>query len=138
MRRHVLLDAGPLVALLDPRDHYHRWAATRWVEIDPPLLTCEAALTEACFLIAKSRGSSAAVIELVSRRAISIPFHVQEEARAVATLMQRYANVPMSFADACLVRMAEQHAESEILTLDRHFTVYRRHGRQMIPTIMPT
>jgi predicted nucleic acid-binding protein len=51
--------------------------------------------------------------------------------------MQRYANVPILLADACLVRMAEQHQNSRVLTIDRHFTIYRKNGREVIPTIMP-
>jgi len=51
--------------------------------------------------------------------------------------MVKYANVPMSFADACLVKMSEQYSKSVVLTLDSDFLIYRRHGNQSIPTIMP-
>ena len=60
-----------------------------------------------------------------------------EEATAVAKLLTRYSNVPMTLADACLVRMSERLAGSVVATLDRDFTIYRRHGRQIVPTIMP-
>jgi len=60
-----------------------------------------------------------------------------EEATAVARLLARYSNVPMTLADACLVRMSERLAGSVVATLDRDFTIYRRHGRQIVPTIMP-
>jgi predicted nucleic acid-binding protein len=76
-------------------------------------------------------------MDLVHRGIVSVPFHFDSEAEAVARLLVHYANVPMSFADACLVRMAEQHARSKLLTLDRDFLVYRKNGRQVIPTIMP-
>jgi predicted nucleic acid-binding protein len=51
--------------------------------------------------------------------------------------MQKYADVPMSLADACLVRMTETHAEPLVLTTDAHFLLYRRHSRQVVPCLMP-
>jgi len=56
---------------------------------------------------------------------------------AVLTLMDKYADVPMSLADACLVRMTEILADPVIITTDRHFRLYRRHSRQVIPCLMP-
>ncbi len=76
-------------------------------------------------------------MELVSRGLLLIPFRLEEEAKPVARLLERYNSVPMSLADACLVRMAEQNAASEVLTLDRDFWMYRKNGRQVIATIMP-
>jgi uncharacterized protein len=137
MREFVLLDAGPLVAGLNRRDRYHSWAIDQINQIRQPLLTCEAVLSEACFLLSKIANGSGAVMELVRRGVLAVPFRFAEEAAAVARLLKRYANVPMSFADACLVRMAEQHGRSTVLTLDRDFNVYRKNGRQVIPTIMP-
>ena len=51
--------------------------------------------------------------------------------------MKRYADLPMGFADACLVRMAETHPEPVVLTTDAHFRIYRRHGRQVVPCALP-
>ena len=59
------------------------------------------------------------------------------EITAIAKLIVRYKNIPMSLADACLVRMAEQYPDSIVMTLDSDFKVYRKNGRQVIPTIMP-
>ena len=59
------------------------------------------------------------------------------EGAAVARLLTKYADVPMSLADACLVRMAEQHTHSIVWTLDSDFQRYRKHGRQIIPTLLP-
>ena len=64
-------------------------------------------------------------------------FHVPPHARSLAALMTNYANVPMSLADACLVRMTELDDRSAVMTLDGDFLVYRRHGRQAIPALMP-
>ena len=51
MKQRVILDTGPLVALLNGKDKYHRWVTMQFARIKPPLLTCEAVLSEACFLL---------------------------------------------------------------------------------------
>jgi hypothetical protein len=51
--------------------------------------------------------------------------------------MQKYSNVPMSLADACLVRMTETYADAILLTTDTDFRIYRRHGRRVVPCVMP-
>jgi len=135
--RRVLLDTSPLVAFFNRRDRHHDWAVEQWGRLEPPLLTCEAILSEAAFLLGRE-GTGAPVLELVARGLVETPFRLQDETSSVARLMARYEDVPMSLADACLVRMSEQLADSQVLTLDRHFTIYRRHGRRTIPTIMPT
>ncbi len=133
----VLLDTGPLVAFLDRRDRYHTWAEAQWAEIEPPLLTCESVVTEACFLVRNLPGGSTAVVDLVTRGVVRIDYDLQVDAAAIGRLLSRYANVPMSLADACLVRMAEQLAGSRVLTLDRGFRLFRMQGRRVIPTAMP-
>ena len=138
MRRNVILDTGPVVALLNARDKDHAWAVAQWSEIEPPMLTCESVISEACFLLRQTRTGGMPVLEMLARRAIGIPFRLEENARSVRTLMRKYVDVPMSAADACLVCMAELVANSSVLTLDRDFKVYRKHGRQVIPVVMPT
>ena len=138
MTRSVVLDTGPLVALLNRRDRYHRWTTEQWAEVEPPVLTCEAVLTEACFLLRKSPGGPAAVLELVSRSVVTVAYDVEADVEALSRLMTRYADVPMSLADACLVRMVERQPDAAVLTLDRDFRVYRSHGRRVIPALMPS
>jgi predicted nucleic acid-binding protein len=69
--------------------------------------------------------------------AINVTLHLEDELTPIKTLMTRYANISMSLADACLVRMSELHAVGIVLTLDSDFMIYRKHGRQVIPIIMP-
>ena len=69
--------------------------------------------------------------------AIAIAFDLQEEASNVRVLMNRYESVPMSFADACLVRMTELIESSSVLTLDSDFYIYRKNRREMIDAIIP-
>jgi len=118
MRRRVLIDTGPLVASLDRRDSFHRWVTTELSTIAPPLLTCEAVISEACFLLQNVYPGANAVISLINTGIIRIPFRLEEEASRIGELLARYQSVPMSLADACLVRMAEQNPESALLTLD--------------------
>ena len=133
----VILDTGPLVALLNRRDRFHAWAADQWSRAAPPLLTCEPVLAEACFLVQPFAGGQAAVLDLVHRGVLDLPFHMNDEAKSVSHLLHKYRDAPMSLADGCLVRMAELHAEGVVLTLDSDFGFYRKNGRQVIPTITP-
>ena len=137
MRSQVLLDTGPLVAFLNRRDRHHAWATAQLSRIAPPLLTCEAVISEACFLLRRLQNASGTVLNLIEQDLIKAPFRLQETITSVKRLMTRYANIPMSLADACLVRMAEQYPEGVLLTCDSDFRVYRKHRRQVIPTIMP-
>jgi predicted nucleic acid-binding protein len=135
--RRTIVDTGPLVALLNGRDAHHDWVREALMRIRPPLITCEAVLSEACFLVRKLRGGPDAVLAPVGRGIVDVPFRVDRELSAVRRLMSRYASVPMSLADACLVRMSELEDDPIVLTLDRDFRVYRRHTRQAIPLVAP-
>jgi predicted nucleic acid-binding protein len=135
MAASVLVDASFLVTLLSRREFNHRWAADQARRSPPPWKTCEAVLSEAFHLLGP-RGTSG-LTTLLRRGAIVPAFHLDEGAEAVLRLMQKYANVPMSFADACLVRMTEILAEPVLLTTDADFTIYRRHSRQTVPCVLP-
>jgi len=137
MKTSVVIDTGPLVAFLNRRDTWHGWVKKQLSEIEPPLLTCESVISEVCFLLRKIQEGPAAILELLERGLMTVPFRLENEISSIRKLMKRYRDVPISLADACLVRMAEQHGESEVLTLDSDFRIYRKHGRQIIPTIMP-
>lgn len=106
-------------------------------ELEPPISTCEPVLAEACFLLRDMPGGAAAVLKLAERGVLQVAFQVSPHAKSLATLMTKYANLPMSLADACLVRMTELDESSAVMTLDGDFLVYRRHGRQAIPVLMP-
>jgi predicted nucleic acid-binding protein len=133
----VLLDTGPLVAYFDRSEAHHGWATEQFAAIKPPLLTCEPVLTEAAYLIQSGGGDVRALYSFLRDGVIQIPFQLGTEAEAVAALMRRYADLPMDLADACLVRMTEVRNIARVFTLDEHFTIYRRHGRQIIPLIIP-
>lgn len=134
---YVAVDTGPVVALLNRRDQYHAWTKQVMAEFEPPLFTCESVISEACFLLRSVEGGSEAVLGLIAREAVTVEFALAAETRSVLALMRRFKSVPMSLADACLVRMTELVAKSTVLTLDSDFAVYRRNRRQTVPTISP-
>lgn len=136
MAGSVVVDAGFLVALISARDAAHRWAVAQAARLPPPWNTCEAALSEASHLVG-SRGTSA-IAALLRRGAVVCPFRFGDDMEAVLGLLEKYVDVPMSFADACLVRMTETLNDPVLLTTDGDFRIYRRHGRQAVPCVLPT
>ena len=136
MARSVLVDTGFLVALLSRRDSHHQWAASQILVYPPPWQTCESVLSEAFHLLGTHGMSS--LNALLYRKALTVVFDLSNDMEAVLKLLQKYANVPMSLADACLVRMSEILSDPIILTTDSDFRVYHRHSRQIIPCVMPS
>lgn len=135
MAESILVDAGFLVALLSRRDGHHAWAAAQAPRRAMPWKTCEAALSEAFHLLGpRGRPSLDA---LLRRGALISAFDLAEELHPVLNLMKKYADVPMSLADGCLVRMSERLAEPVVLTTDADFRVYRRHSRHVVPCVAP-
>ena len=132
-----LLDTGPLVSFLASGVRHHAWTIEQWKRLRPPLLTCEPVLTEAAFLLKRDGRDADAPFELLERGAIRVALAVEEQQADVRALMHRYRNRPMPLADACLVRLSELHPGGEVFTLDSDFHIYRRHGNQVIPVLMP-
>jgi predicted nucleic acid-binding protein len=133
----ILIDTGPLVAMICADDRDHVWTVERFRALPPPFLTCEAVIAEACFLVERRGVSGTVILERMENGLLRIALEIEDHCVTLKKLMTRYASVPMSLADSCLVRMSEIYSESHIFTLDSDFRVYRRNGRQMIPTIMP-
>ncbi len=107
------------------------------LSIEPPVVTCEAVVSEACFLLGRLTGGQDAVIALIANAILTIDFRLGPEVSALRELMRKFRSVPMSLADACLVRMTELDTESVVVTLDSDFRTYRRNRWQVVPTIMP-
>ena len=136
MAANIVADAGFLVALLTDRDANRHWAVAASEQYPPSWKTCEAVLSEAFYLIGST--GAAALVELIHRGAVLPSFRFNEDSSAVLRLMRKYSDIPMSFADACLVRMTEVLSDPILLTTDGDFRLYRRHGRSVIPVVMPT
>lgn len=133
----TLVDTRVLVALLNRKEQHHAWAVERSPSLPPPFLTCEAGLTETYFLLSPLPGGAKRFFEFLSSGMLEIDLLLIAEHEALWKLVHKYEDLPMSLADACLVRLAELHPAASVLTLDAHFRIYRKHGRQQIPVIMP-
>lgn len=137
MERTVLIDTGALVAALRRRDQHHTWARAHFEAFAEPCLTCEAVLSESFFLLERAREGTKALSGLLARGIVIARFSFTEQQPETLRLMRRYNDQPMSFADACLVRMTETIANAAIFTTDHDFRTYRMNGRQVIPLIIP-
>ncbi len=137
--KSFVLDTGPLVALLDEGDQFHDWAVAQLAGLPPAFITCEAVITEAFYVIGHRVAKQVVprLKPLIQRRIITFPFRFEEHCAEVLSLMDRYASVPMSFADACLVRMSELLPNATVFTTDSDFRIYRRNKRQTIPVLCP-
>ena len=135
MARTVLADTGFLVALLSRRDRHHRWATAHVSQLHHPWITCEAVLSETFHLLGPPGVPPLAA--LLRRGVLMAPFDLSANLEAVLAVIDKYADVPVSLADACLVRMSEIFGDPVVLTTDADFRLYRRHSRQVIPCLMP-
>ena len=137
MKETVILDTGPLVTFLAAGLTHHDWVCEQWQRLRPPLVTCEAVLTEAAFLLKREGCETDPLFVLLERGVLRVGLEIEDQLPDLRALMRRYRDRRMSLADACLVRLSELHRESRILTLDEDFHIYRRHGNKVIPVLMP-
>ncbi len=125
----VLVDAGPLVALVDRGDAHHAACVDGLKAIRDPLITVCPAFTEAMYLLGFSSSAQSALWEMVESEAIALAPLGREDTPRMHALMRKYSDLPMDLADAALVRVAEREKLQRIFTLDRrHFRVYRPAG----------
>jgi predicted nucleic acid-binding protein len=132
----AVVDTGPLVAYFCATEARHSWAVQQFANLTPPLLTCEPVLTETCFLLTRQKVEAWRLLQSLGAGALRIALHLDAEAEAVRDLMSRYSNIPMSLADACVVRLAEISG-LPVCTLDSDFTIYRTNGRKRLGLIIP-
>jgi predicted nucleic acid-binding protein len=122
----ILLDSGPLVALLSRNDANHDRACRVFAGCAPPFRACEAVVAEACFLMRKVHPAGpASVVALGGRGVYSIAISAEGHWTKIEALLKKYSDRPISLADACLIRCAEIHHEARILTFDSDFNVYK-------------
>ena len=135
--RAVLVDAGPLIALLEPTDRHHARCVTALKAITDPLLTVWPAFTEAMYLLAGSARSQEGLWSMVEEGGLDFAPLTPDDAPAMRELMRTYRDQPMDLADAALVAVAEREGLRQVFTLDRrHFEVYRIKKRSRF-TILP-
>lgn len=133
----VIADTGVIVGLIHEKDQWHEWAHSQSKQLLPPFYVCEAVITESCFLLHSIPEGEQKVLGMVAAGHLQIEFSLSAEAENIKNLMKKYADVPMSFADACLVRMSELIENSVVFTIDSDFLIYRKNGRKRIPLIYP-
>ena len=132
----AIVDTGPLVAYFCAGDARHRWAVQQFATLTPPLLTCEPVIAETCFLRRRQGIAGWRLLEKLDQGALRLGLRLDAEVRPVCDLMRRYGNVPMSLADACLVRLAEITG-LPVCTLDSDFEIYRAHRRRRLELLTP-
>lgn len=131
-----ICDTGPLIAYLNRNDPFHAWAVAVMAQVRPPLLTCEAVLTEAAYFLRDDGLDVDPLFVLLERNILQLDFDLRAHWPRLRTLMARYGR--MDLADACIVAMTERHRECRVLTVDRKdFATYRRNDRQVIDFTAP-
>ena len=134
----TIADAGIIVGLIYERDQWHEWAFEESKQLAPPFFTCEAVIVEACFLLQNIRNGEQNILGMIADEHLQIDFSLSDEVASVKSLMKKYENVPMSLADACLVRMSELMDNSVVFTTDSDFHIYRKNGKKKIDLIIPS
>jgi uncharacterized protein len=133
--RDVLLDTGPLVALLDPDDQWHKRVVAQWPTVLARCLSTEAVVTEACHLAGRGGGTAARPLEFLLAAEIPVVPMAAAALRQAASVMRRYADLPMDFADATLVVIGDALGVTTVFTTDRRgFNAYR--GARGTPFLM--
>ena len=124
--RRVLLDTGPLVALLTAPDQHHRLCVETFERLAPPLLTCWPVLTEAAWLLRKQHRPLDRIAEAHAGGMFDILPLDGESLRQAAVIVRRYEDAGIQLADAALVHLAEREGIRTVFTLDRRdFSIIR-------------
>ena len=121
----VLLDTGVIVSLLDRSEKNHSRCVEAITGLSQPMVTCEAVIAESCYLLRNLAGAQEAIVENIEKGVFQIPFAISRSGAFVRRLIRKYRDQRIDFADACLIRLAEELDTGEILTLDSDFAVYR-------------
>jgi len=134
---NILADSGVITAFLNEQDQWHKPVKDIFLRLPKPFITCEAVITEVCYLLRSTFIGEKAVLDFVANNVLRLDFSLSEEVGRVMSLMKKYEDFPMSLADACLVRMSELYTDSAVFTIDSDFQVYRRDRNKSVPYIDP-
>jgi predicted nucleic acid-binding protein len=131
MAASILIDTGPILAMINRRDRWHNRCTAILPRLPLPLLTSQAVLTELLYLVRADRRAAQAVWNFVNSGAITLGAILDQDLPGLQSLMKQYADVPMDFADATLVYLAQRERLNTVFTIDSDFLVYRigRHQR---------
>jgi predicted nucleic acid-binding protein len=124
--RRILVDTGPLVAILAPEERHHPICVSLLRSLPSPLITCWPVITEAMWLLRKSPRSVKKLLSAISAGVLEIPAVTAAEAGQIGSILDQYASLRPQFADAMVVYLARRENIETIFTLDRRdFLVYR-------------
>ena len=134
--KKILIDSGPLIALFDSSDKYHSDSVNFIKTNKFPLITTIASVTETLHLLDFNRNAQIDFIEWISRGAVEIQNIGNSDFGRLKELTEKYRDLPMDFADSCLVYLAEKMDLNTIATIDRDFSIYRIKGRRKFKIIL--
>lgn len=134
--KKILIDSGPLIALFDSSDRYHSKALEFIQQNSSHLITTIASITETLHLLDFNRNAQIDFLEWISRGSVEVHNIENSDFERLKELTEKYRDLPMDFADSCLVFLAEKLSINTIATIDRDFSVYRIKGRKKFKTIL--
>ena len=124
--RRVLVDTGPIVAILSRRDQYHQTCVEALREMPGPLFTCWPVITEAAWLLRRSGAAVQQLLRSIDTGFLELLPLTSDDATAIASILKKYGDFGMQLADAALVHLATRDELDTVFTLDRRdFSVYR-------------
>lgn len=133
----VLLDTSFIVALLHRRAERHEECAAAVSDLNRPFVTCDAVITESCYLLQRAPQAVDAVLANVESGLFQVSLRLAEAASAIREIMLKYRDLPASFADACLIHLADECSTGDILTLDSDFLTYRWRKTRVFQPLVP-
>ena len=134
--KKILIDSGPLIALFDASDKHHRNAVNFIKNNKAVLITTIASVTETLHLLDFNRNAQIDFLEWVSYGAVEIHNIENADFDRIKELISKYCDLPMDFADSCLVLLAEKLNLQTIATIDRDFTIYRIKGKKKFKVVL--
>lgn len=124
--RRVLVDTGPIVAILSRRDQYHRTCVDALREMPGPLFTCWPVITEAAWLVRRDANSVQKLLDSIANGLFELLSLTADDAKPIGSIMKKYRDIRIQLADAALVHLATRDGLDTIFTLDqRDFSVFR-------------
>ncbi len=132
----ILIDSGPLISLFDASDKYHQRSIEFIKSNTLSLVTTIASITEVLHILDFNRNAQIDFLEWIAQGGVQIFDIQQEDLPRIKELTVKYQDLPMDFADSCLVLLAEKTGIHTIVTIDRDFTIYRINGKKTFETVL--
>ncbi len=132
----ILIDSGPLIALFDASDKHHKKSIEFIKNNTFSLVTTISSITEVLHILDFNRNAQIDFLEWITQGGVQIFDIQQEDFPRIKELTVKYQDLPMDFADSCLVLLAEKTGINTIVTIDRDFTIYRINGKKTFETVL--